>query len=148
MSLLDTINADLIVALKGGDRVAVETLRFLIAEARNKRIELMHELSDEELQAVAVKEIKRRKESIEAFEGAGRKELADNERAQMQVLEKYQPEQISVEDIEKIIDEEIVKFDNPGREFAGQLIGKVMSRIPKGSVDGSVVSGLVMKKLS
>lgn len=147
MSLLDTINADLVVALKSGDKVATDTLRFLISEARNKRIELMHELSDQELEAVVVKEIKRRKESIEAFDGAGRKELADNERAQMRVLEKYQPEQLSIDDVEKIVDEEIAKFDNPGKEFAGQLIGKVMSRIPKGSVDGAVVSGLVMKKL-
>lgn len=147
MALLDTLNADLITALKGGDKVAVETLRFLISEARNKRIELMHELSDEELTAVVSKEIKRRKESIEVFEKAGRNELAGNEKAQMSVLEKYQPEQISEAEVAKIVDEEIEKFENPSKEFSGQLIGKVMARIPKGSIDGSVVARLVSQKL-
>ncbi len=147
MSLIETINADLITALKGGDKVASETLRFLISEARNKRIELMHELTDEELVAVVSKEIKRRKESIEAFEKASRPELVENEQAQMKVLQKYQPEQMSQEQIMVIIDEEIAKFDNPSKEFTGQLIGKVMARIPKGATDGSVVAGLVASKL-
>ena len=147
MSLLDTLNTDLITALKGGDKVAAETLRFLISEARNKRIELMHELTDEEMVAVVTKEIKRRKESMEVFEKAGRDELVANEKAQMNVLEKYQPEQMTEEEVEKIIVEEIEKFDNPSKEFMGQLIGKVMARIPKGTVDGSVVSRLVAQKL-
>ncbi len=147
MALIETINADLVTALKSGDKVASETLRFLISEARNKRIELMHELTDEELVAVVSKEIKRRKESIEAFGKAGRSELVENEQAQMRVLEKYQPEQMSEEQIMAIIEEEIAKFDNPSKEFTGQLIGKVMARIPKGATDGSVVARLVASKL-
>ena len=147
MALLDTLNTDLITALKGGDKVAAETLRFLISEARNKRIELMHELTDDEMVAVVTKEIKRRKESMEVFEKAGRDELVAKEKAHMNVLEKYQPEQMTEEEVEKIIAEEIEKFDNPSKEFMGQLIGKVMARIPKGTVDGSVVSRLVAQKL-
>jgi len=147
MAILETLNADLITALKGGDKVAVETLRFLISEARNKRIELLRELTDDELTAVVIKEIKRRKESIEVFEKAGRDELAANEKAQMSVLEKYQPAQINEDDVIKIVDEEFEKFDNPSKEFIGQLIGKVMARVPKGSIDGSIVARLVTQKL-
>ena len=84
---------------------------------------------------------------MEVFEKAGRDELVANEKAQMNVLEKYQPEQMTEEEVEKIIAEEIEKFDNPSKEFMGQLIGKVMARIPKGTVDGSVVSRLVAQKL-
>lgn len=148
MALLDQINTDLVTALKSGDRVAVETLRFLISEARNKRIELLHELNDEELTAVVSKEIKRRKESIEAFSAANRSELVSNEEAQLKVLEKYQAAQMSESEAEKIIDEEIARFENPSKEFTGQLIGKVMARIPKGSIDGSIVAKLVSQKLS
>ncbi len=147
MALLDTFNSDLITALKGGDKVAAETLRFLISEARNKRIELMHELTDDELTAVVSKEIKRRKESIAVFEKAGRIDLVDNEKAQMTVLEKYQPKQIDEDEIAKIIDEEIEKFGNPSKEFIGPLTGKVMARVPKGSVDGALVSRLLAQKL-
>jgi hypothetical protein len=147
MALLDTFNADLITALKSGDKVATETLRFLISEARNKRIELMHELTDEELTAVVSKEIKRRKESIEIFEKAQRLDLVENEKAQMTVLKRYQPEQMSEEEIDKIVEEEIKKFGNPSKEFVGPLTGKVMARVPKGSVDGAVVSRLLVQKL-
>jgi len=94
-SLKDQLHAEMTQALKAGERTRLGALRMLAAAITNKEKEVLHDLSDDEVREVAGKEVKKRTESIEAFEGAGRQELADKERAEREVLAAYAPEQLS-----------------------------------------------------
>ena len=84
--LKDEIQTQMHQALKAGDKLRLGALRMLVAGIKNREIELRHELSDDEVREVAGKEVKKRAESIEAFDAAGRAELADKERAEREVL--------------------------------------------------------------
>ena len=83
------IHEQLTDAMKAGDKVRVGALRMLLSAIRYKEDELGHELTDDEVREVAGKEVKKRGESIEAFDGAGRTELADKERAERDVLSRH-----------------------------------------------------------
>ena len=93
-TLKDEVREQMTAALKAGDKVRLGALRMLVAAITNREKERRHELSDDEVREVAGKEVKKRTESIEAFEAAGRTELADKERAEREVLQAFAPEQL------------------------------------------------------
>jgi len=140
------VHSQMTAAMKSGDKTSVAALRMLMAAITNKEKELMHELSDDEVREVAGREVKKRGESIEAFEGAGRIELAEKERAERGVLEAYAPAQLSDEEIDGLIDQAI----SASSATSPQEIGKVMSIVmgqAKGRVDGAQVQQRVRDKL-
>lgn len=133
-------------ALKAGEKVRLGALRMLSAAVRNREVELGHELSDDELVEVASREVKRRKEAAEAFEGAGRQELVDKEREEQSVLETYLPAQLSDEELAALIDEAIAATGASGPGDLGKVMGHVMGKA-KGRVDGGAVNRLVRERL-
>jgi uncharacterized protein YqeY len=145
-SLKATIQAETVAALKAGEKVAVGALRMLTAAIVNKEKELRRELSDDEVREVAAKEVKKRTESIEAFESAGRQELADKEQAERQILRAYAPEQLSDEQVDALIEEAIASTGASGPQEMGKVMGVVMAGA-KGKVDGSVVQAKVRARL-
>src|ERR687892_386245 len=92
-------------ALRAGDKVRLGALRLLTAAITNREKELRHELSDDEVRDVAGKEAKKRTESIEAFDAAGRTELAARERAEREVLTPFAPAQLADAEVDVLIDE-------------------------------------------
>jgi uncharacterized protein YqeY len=145
-SLKDRIRSETVVAMKGGDKVAVGALRMLSAAITNREKELRHELDDEEVRQVAAREIKRRNESIEAFEAGGRQDLVDKERAEREVLAPYAPELLSDEELDAIVDEAVVSTGATGPQDLGKVMGAVMGRA-RGRVDGAVVQAKVRTRL-
>ena len=145
-SLKATIQAETVTALKAGEKVTVGALRMLTAAIVNKEKELRRELSDDEVREVAAKEVKKRTESIEAFEGAGRQELADKEQAERQVLRAYAPEQLSEEQVDALVEDAIASTGASSPQEMGKVIGAVMT-LAKGKVDGSVVQAKVRTRL-
>jgi uncharacterized protein YqeY len=145
-SLKATIQAETVAALKAGEKVTVGALRMLTAAIVNKEKELRRELSDDEVREVAAKEVKKRTESIEAFESGGRQELADKEEAERQVLRAYAPEQLSDEQVDALIEEAIASTGASGPQEMGKVMGVVMAGA-KGKVDGSVVQAKVRARL-
>ena len=145
-SLKATIQAETVTALKAGEKVTVGALRMLTAAIVNKEKELRRELSDDEVREVAAKEVKKRTESIEAFEGAGRQELADKEQAERQVLRAYAPEQLSEEQVDALVEDAIASTGASSPQEMGKVIGAVMTSA-KGKVDGSVVQAKVRTRL-
>ena len=133
-------------ALKAGDKLRVGTLRLLSAAIKNKEVELRHELSDDEVREVAGKEVKKRTESIEAFDAAGRTELADKERAERDVLSAYAPAQLSDDAVDALVDEALVATGATSVKEMGKVMGFVMGKA-KGQVDGGVVQQKVRAKL-
>jgi uncharacterized protein len=134
-------------ALRVGDKVRLGALRMLAASITNREKEVLHELSDEEVREVAAREVKRRTESIEAFESAGRTELAEKERAERDVLEPFAPERLADSEVNALIDGAISATGATSMQDMGKVMGAVMASA-RGRVDGSVVQRKVRERLA
>jgi uncharacterized protein len=141
------VHEQMTAALRAGEKVRLGALRMLASSITNREKEVMRELSDDEVREVAGKEVKRRTESIEAFESAGRTELADKERAERDVLQPFAPEQLSDSDVDALIDDAISATGATSMQEMGKVMGAVMASA-KGKVDGSVVQQKVRERLA
>lgn len=145
-SLKDRIAVEMRDALKGGEKVRLSALRMLSAAVTNREKDVRHELSDDEVREVAAKEVKKRTESIEAFEGAGRQELADREREERETIAPYAPERLSDAEVDALIEEALASTGATSAKELGRVMGVVMGRA-KGRVDGTVVQERVRARL-
>ncbi|HEV8564074.1 MAG TPA: GatB/YqeY domain-containing protein [Actinomycetota bacterium] len=142
------VEAEAKSALKSGDKLRLSTLRMLLAAIKNKEVEgaRARELSDDEIREVAQKEMKKRGDSIEAFEAAGRAELAAKERAEAEVLAAYAPEQLSDAEVDALVEEALAATGATSVREMGKVMGFVMGKA-KGRVDGAVVQSKVRARL-
>ena len=140
------VHEQMTAALRAGEKVRLGALRMLASSITNREKEVMRELSDDEVRDVAGKEVKRRTESIEAFESAGRTELAEKERAEREVLQPFAPEQLSDAAVDALIDEAMSATGATSMQEMGKVMGAVMASA-KGKVDGSVVQQKVRERL-
>ena len=141
------VHEQMTAALRAGEKVRLGALRMLASSITNREKEVMRELSDDEVREVAAKEVKRRTESIEAFESAGRTELAEKERAEREVLQAFAPEQLSDAEVDALIDGAISATGATSMQEMGKVMGAVMASA-KGKVDGSVVQQKVRERLA
>ena len=149
-SLKTQITDEMKAAMKSGDKVRLGALRMFLAAIKTKEVEgaTARELSDDEVRQVAAKEVKKRSESIEAFENAGRDELAAKERAEREVLEPYAPPQVDEVAIDALVDEAIAATGATTPAEMGKVMGAVMAKAKAlGQVDGAVVQAKVRAKL-
>lgn len=145
--LLEKIQSDLKEALRAKDVIKVSTLRFLLSTIHNKQIELQKELTDEDVIDVIQKQIKERKESIEAFKMGKRDDLVRKEEAELKILNNYLPQQLTQEEIKKIAEEVIKEIGATGPADFGKVMGAVMGRV-KGQTEGEMVAKIVKESLS
>ncbi len=139
------IDQDLTTALKAKNSLIADTLRGLKTRIKNEEISKQKEFYDEEILPLISSEMKRRKDSVEAYSTAGRAELAEKEQKEIAVLAKYLPEQLS-----EIQVREIIKQALAGQNFAASDFGKAMAAVMpklKGKADGSLVSKILKEKL-
>ena len=141
------VHEQMTAALRAGEKVRLGALRMLASSITNREKEVMRELSDDEVREVAAKEVNRRTESIEAFEAAGRTELAEKERAEREVLQPFAPEQLSDAAVDALIDEAMSATGATSMQEMGKVMGAVMASA-KGKVDGSVVQQKVRERLA
>jgi len=149
-SLKTQITDEMKAAMKSGDKVRLGALRMFLAAIKTREVEgaTARELSDDEIRLVAAKEVKKRSESIEAFENAGRDELAAKERAEREILEPYAPPQVDEAAIDALVDEAIAATGATSVKEMGIVMGAVMSKAKAlGQVDGAVVQAKVRAKL-
>jgi len=144
--LFDQISQDLNTALKQRDAARVSTLRYLISHLNNARIAKGGDLNDDNVTLEIVKDAKRHKESIEAFDKAKRQDLVNQESSQLKILEEYLPAQLNDNEIAKIVDETIALLGQVGLGDMAKVMGQVMAKV-KDQADGAVVSGIVKEKL-
>lgn len=127
--------------------LVVATLRLLLSEIRNTQIAKGQVLSDDDVTQVIQKELKKRRESAEVFKQGNRHELAEREEAEAAVLEKYLPEQMSDEELTKIIEAVITEVGASEVKDMGRVIGAVRQKV--GSLaDGAKISQIVKEKLN
>ena len=149
-SLKTQITDEMKAAMKSGEKVRLGALRMFLAAIKTKEVEgaTARELSDEEIRQVAAKEVKKRAESIEAFENAGRDELAAKERAEREVLEPYAPPQVDESAIDALVDEAIAATGATSVKEMGTVMGAVMAKAKAlGQVDGAAVQAKVRARL-
>jgi uncharacterized protein YqeY len=141
------IRSEMTAAMKAGDKIRVGALRMFLSSITNLEKELrLKELPDDQVREVAGKEVKKRSESIEAFDAAGRTELADKERAERDVLAVYAPAQLSDDAVSGLVDEAMAATGASSLKELGKVMGFVMAKA-KGQVDGAVVQRMVRERL-
>jgi uncharacterized protein YqeY len=145
-SLKDRIAREITTALKAGERVRLGAVRMLSASVKNREVEVGHELSDDEVREVAGREVKRRTEALEAFEAAGREDLAAREREEREVLRAYGPAQITDEEVDALIEAAIAQTGASSESDMGKVMGLVMAQA-RGRADGRVVQSKVRARL-
>ncbi len=143
--LIDQIQQELIQAQKDRDEVKVSTLRLLLSEIKYLEIQ-KGELKDEDILSVVQKELKKRQESVTAFKNAGRDDAAQKEQSEADILSTYLPEQLSDEELTKIVEQTINELGATSVQDMGRVIGAV--RVKTGSsADGGKISLMVKEKL-
>lgn len=133
-------------AMKSSDEVRVRTLRLLISNVKNEEIEKGEQLTEEEFTEVVLREVKRRKEAIEMYEKAQRKDLADEERKELKVLEEFLPQQLSIDEIRSLAIEAIESVGASGPKDLGKVMSVLMPKL-RGRADGKMVNKIVREFL-
>jgi uncharacterized protein YqeY len=149
--LKDRLQSDLTESIKARDEVRSGTIRMVLSAITNEEVsgKEARELTDDDVITVLGREAKKRREAAEAYDDAGRAELADKERAELVVIEGYLPEQMSDDELTAIVEAAISEVAATGAE-GGRAMGAVMKIVQpkvKGRADGSVVAAKVKSAL-
>ena len=146
-ALTEKIRADMTAAMKAQEKERLSTLRMLQSALKNEQINSGHELSDEEAMAVIRKAVKQRQDSIEQYTNAGRTELADKEKSEMELLKTYLPAEMSDEELESGLREIIASTGAQSKKDMGKVIAALKKRPEASLIDFGSVSKQVQAKL-
>jgi len=146
MSLRDKINDDIKESMKSKDKETLAVLRMVKGSIQLEEISKKKELNDDDVVAVISKQIKTRKDANSEFEKGNRQDLIDKNNAEISILNRYMPEQLDSDEIEKIIDENIKKLNVTTTKQMGILM-KEISPLLKGKADMGLVSNIIKSKL-
>lgn len=144
--MLEKVNSDLVTAMKEQDKFTLSVLRMLKSALKNEEINKKSSLTDEEVLAVIKKQVKTRKDSKEEYLTYNRTDLANNLEKEIEILNKYLPEELSDEELEKVIDETIKELNPDGMKGMGLVIKTVGSKCGA-AADMKKVSSIVKEKL-
>ena len=147
MSIMDKLMDQMKTAMKAHDKFRVNTLRLLISQLKNAKIEAGEDLTPEQELNVLLAAAKKRKEAIQAYESSGRQDLLDNEQKELEIINEFLPEQLSDEEIEKEVSEIIQQVGATSLKDLGKVMGEAMTRL-KGKADGKKVQTIVRSKLA
>ena len=146
-NLFSKIQQDLTDAMKQKNEIKTSTLRLVISEIGNARIEKGGNLTDEDITQVISKEAKKRQESIAAFKRGERADLVQKEEKELAILKTYLPEPILGEELLKIVDSQIAEVGARDMKDLGKVMSAVLSKV-KGRAEGSAVATIVKSRLS
>lgn len=147
MTIKEQLMADFKEAMKAKDDIAKNTISFARAAIKQYEVDNREELSDEGIVAVLAKQVKMRKDALADFEKAGRTDLAESYKAEIEILNKYLPEQLSEEKVMEIVKATALELGiEGGKQNMGKLMGPVMAKV-KGQADGNLVKKVVMEFL-
>jgi uncharacterized protein YqeY len=147
MTFLDRINEDLKAAMKSKDSDRLSTLRMVKTALKNREIDKMEALTDEEAIKVMQSLVKQRRDSIEQYQQAGRIELAEKEASEIKVIEEYLPAALDDAAIARVVEETIVETGASSMKEMGAVMKAVMAKLAGQTVDGKAVNQIVKSKL-
>lgn len=147
MSLSKQIVADLTASMKAQDASRTSTLRMVKAAMMNRQIEKGSELNDDDMQKLLRSLVKQRRDSIEQYEKAGRQELVDKEKAEIEVIEGYLPQAASQEEIEQAVTAAIAETGASSIKDMGKVMKAAQAALAGKNADGRTISEIVKAKL-
>lgn len=146
-NLKNKILVNLKIAMKSGDKNSLSVLRMLNSEIKNKEIDKGASLSDDLIIDVIVSQIKKRRDSIDAYQKGGRQDLVRQEKSELDILNKYLPEQMSEGEIRKIVADTISELGAASQSEMGKVMGALAPKL-KGKADNALVSRIVKEELN
>lgn len=147
MSLKEVLLQDLKVAMQEKDTLKKDTITMLRAAILQVEKDEQKELTKQDMEGIVAKEIKKRKESIPDFERGERLDIVDNIKKEIEILSKYMPEQLTIEEIEELVEKAIEDTGAQGIRDMGKVMG-VLREKTTGKADGKQVSDIVKEKLA
>ena len=146
MSLKNQITEDMKSAMKAGDKDRLKTVRLIMAAIKQVEVDQRVELDDAAVLSVLDKMVKQRRDSVMQFEKGGRDDLAAIEKAEIEVLAEYLPEQLSAEELAALVDEAIAATGAEGMRDMGKVMGQIKAKAA-GRADMGAVSATVKERL-
>jgi len=147
VTLAERLQDEMKNAMRARDELRRDTLRMALSAAHNVEVAQRRPLTDEELLTVLSKEVKSRRESIEAYEKAGRPDLADKERAEAAILADFLPQPLSEDELRTMVQAAILQTGATSARDMGKVMG-VLSQQTRNRADGKTVSGMVAQELA
>ena len=147
MTLSEKINSDMINYMKNKDSFSLGVIRMVKGAIQLEKINLKRDLNDDEVVAVIAKQIKMRNDSVAEFTKANRTDLVEQYKKEIELLNKYMPEQLSEEEINKIIDEAFIKVNPTSSKDMGLIMREVSPKL-KGRADMGKVNLIIKEKLN
>lgn len=146
MSLTEKLTQDMKTALKNKEKERLSTIRMVRSAIKKVEIEKKASLSDDEIIEVIAREAKQRKDAIEEYEKAGREDLVNKEKTELEILESYLPKQLTDDELREIIQDAIQQLGVSSKTEMGKVMGTVLPQV-KGRADGKRVNRLVQELL-
>jgi len=147
VTLSQRLQADLTQAIRDRDELRRDTLRMAVAAAYNQSKAARRDLSDDEVAKVLAREVKTRRESVDAYSNAGRTDAAQREQAEIEVLARYLPSQIPEDEVAALAREAIAEVGATSPREMGRVMAALMPRVA-GRADGKLVSSIVARELA
>lgn len=147
MNLAERLNEDMKQAMKAGEKFRLSTIRMVRASIKNQEIELRRPLNDDEALQVVSRDLKQRRDSLQDFERAGREDLVEQMKGEIEIISQYLPQQLNEEEIKAIVMQTIQETGASSKADMGKLMGALMPKV-KGRADGKLVNQLVQQVLS
>ena len=147
MSLIEQLTSDVKDAMRAGETLRRDTLRMTLAAMKNRRIETGQDLDEDQQLAVLLSAVKSRTDSVTQYEANDRQDLADQERAEIAVLQGYLPKQLSEEETAEIVRAKIGELGLTSKSEMGQVMKAIMAD-HKGALDGKLVQRLAAQELA
>ena len=146
-NLKQKLSDDLKQAMRSGDTLKRSVIRMLMAAIKNAEIARQAKLENSDILGVIAKEVRQRRESIEAFKQGNRQDLVDKEEAELAVLQGYLPQQLTRDEIVEAVQKVIAEVEAKGPGDKGKVMPKLMAQL-KGRADGREINEVVSELLS
>lgn len=147
MSIEKQIYSDMVAAMKSNEILKRDTLRYLLSEIKQMRVDTRKELTDADVIKITKGSIKKRQDAIELFKQGGRQDLVDKNTAEIKLLEIYLPKQLSPEELDKIVTDTIARLGITNPKDTGRVMKEILS-VYGSQTDGKTVQQIVSSKLS
>jgi uncharacterized protein YqeY len=146
MNLNERLNDDMKQLMKSGDKFALSVVRMIRSTVKNAEIDTRKTLSDEEVLDIMTREIKQRRDALQEFEKAGRDDLADQAKAEIEVIQRYMPQELTEQELLSIVEETVNEVGASSKSDMGKVMSALMPKV-KGRADGKKVNEAVQRFL-
>ena len=146
MTMKSRLEDDLKQAMRSRDAVRRDVIRYLRSEIRNQEIRIQEDLDDDGVVQVLSRQAQQRRDSIEAFEGAGRNDLVEKEQAELAIIMEYMPQQMTRDEIASLMQQVVTDVGATGPGDMGKVMSQIMPQV-RGRAEGREVSSIVMETL-